>query len=1238
MRIQLTVRRAGSAVPARVVVVECAPGTRAGELARALGAPGLSVAGRPVPDTALVGMPPLLRGAVVQLGGPPTASPTASPTVSPWELRVLDGPDVGLRVPLPFGQSLLGRADDTTVVLTDPRASRRHAELDVRRGSEITVRDVGGTNGTWVGGARVDGSPRSLSEGDVLEIGSTRLQVRMSPRAGGGLQPDGGGHLLVPSTDAKSPVEPECVRFPDAPGQRPRMRFPLVALMVPLILAGVLAAVMRSPTMLLFGLTGPVLSFATWIGERRHRSGAVSDAERRAAFEEASAALDHALLRERQRLERSHPPLAEVLAVAETRSSPLWRGRGAEVRLGVGRRPSQVVLDGESAPAPMWLQDVPVTVDLAEVGALGVCGERGVTMSSVAAVVARLAIAVPPSRIELLVVVAEPTRVGDWDFAGWLPQTQAVAMAGEAGPHLDRLLAEIARREDADRVRAPPERSLVVVVVDGWPVARVAAALDSVVRRGPSVGVVAVVLATSRAQLPRCGAVLTLASDRANLSSEDGPSCALVPDQPGRSWVDRMSRALAPLRELSGVAVGARTDLPVSVRLLDLVGGVDAASVAACWQRRSASTRAVIGVTSTGTLAVDLAVDGPHALIAGTTGAGKSELLQTLVCSLALANRPDEMTFLLVDYKGGAAFRDCARLPHVVGVVTDLDGPLTARALTSLTAELRRRERLFADAGAGDMDEYRRARVRDADLPAVSRLVIAIDEFRVLAEELPDFVHGLVRLAAVGRSLGVHLVLATQRPGGIVSADIRANVSLRIALRVRDRTDSVDVLDDPGAASIDATTPGRATLRGAATPLTRFQSARVTATAGPVQRLTVTPLDRGWSDRPEGDAAAHSRAAARTDPTGLTDPTDPSDPAGVVETEPGLRDLDRIVDAVRGATTILGIAEPPSPWLPPLPDRLDVRSLGSAVNLESVPLGAGGHPGRAEPNALVLVDRRRSPGDRRRWTERSDLHRPDDRRPAGQGPTIEPTPPVCDRSAVVVGPGGSASCRGRRRCRRCGPHPSGARPARRPQDRPKDRVRIRAESGPDGAGTPGPARRRVGTPRRARARVLGRGPAGPARDLERFGTASGRHRRPRGVGGSARRASRSAPRARSGRPGRAGPRRDPDPRRPWPSASRARTGRENPSRGPGRLARARSRVGPWRTSRPGCRAHWATAHQRGSADCRRPSRCRWRATDDGVIVVGVRDGDLEPVGFSPATGERRILVSVPPGRAGPVPW
>lgn len=114
----------------------------------------------------------------------------------------------------------------------------------------------------------------------------------------------------------------------------------------------------------------------------------------------------------------------------------------------------------------------------------------------------------------------------------------------------------------------------------------------------------------------------------------------------------------------------------------------------------------MLGVGTAGPVTVDLRRDGPHALIAGTSGAGKSELLQTLVASLALANTPDALTFVLVDYKGGSAFAACAELPHCVGLVTDLDGHLAKRALDSLAAELRRRETLFAEAGATDIEDY----------------------------------------------------------------------------------------------------------------------------------------------------------------------------------------------------------------------------------------------------------------------------------------------------------------------------------------------------------------------------------------------------------------------------------------------------------------------------------------------------------------------------------------------------
>ena len=149
--------------------------------------------------------------------------------------------------------------------------------------------------------------------------------------------------------------------------------------------------------------------------------------------------------------------------------------------------------------------------------------------------------------------------------------------------------------------------------------------------------------------------------------------------------------------------------LPPAARLLDLLpfDATDAAALETAWRVSPRGTRVVLGVGEDGEpLAVDLAADGPHALVAGTTGAGKSELLQTLVAGLALANRPDEMSFVLVDYKGGAAFRDCARLPHTVGTVTDLDGHLTERALRSLGAELRRRETVLRPAGCKDLDDY----------------------------------------------------------------------------------------------------------------------------------------------------------------------------------------------------------------------------------------------------------------------------------------------------------------------------------------------------------------------------------------------------------------------------------------------------------------------------------------------------------------------------------------------------
>lgn len=216
------------------------------------------------------------------------------------------------------------------------------------------------------------------------------------------------------------------------------------------------------------------------------------------------------------------------------------------------------------------------------------------------------------------------------------------------------------------------------------------------------------------------------------------------------------------------------------------------------WSHQALELPVPIGVCAAGTYTLDLVTQGPHALVAGTTGAGKSEFLVTWILQLATRFSPAALNFVLVDFKGGSAFGPLADLPHTTGMLTDLDYQSTSRALSSLRAELKSRERLFASRGFRD---YQQA-AATGDAPA--RLVVVIDEFRELGTAHPELLDELTSLATLGRSLGVHLVLATQRPAGIVDSQIRANMNLRVCLRVLSATDSTDVLGKSGAESLPA--------------------------------------------------------------------------------------------------------------------------------------------------------------------------------------------------------------------------------------------------------------------------------------------------------------------------------------------------------------------------------------------------------------------------------------------------
>ena len=532
-----------------------------------------------------------------------------------------------------------------------------------------------------------------------------------------------------------------------------------------------------------------------------------------------------------------------MLTIATRPRKRLWERRRGDpdyllLRVGTAYLPSAVVLedparDGRQREVAFLIPDTPVTVPLAERGVLGVAGPGGIPRAIGRWLVGQ-AVTLHGPRDLRLCVLTDGSAEHDWDWVRWLPharpaegQNAHVLIGNDAesvAARVAELAALVAGRQQASRGAVGEVRFAqadTLVVLDG---ARRLCSLPGVItllREGPAVGIWALCLDAGERLLPaECQAVVAARPDGLRVQQAGAPTVGGVrPDQVSAGWAARLARGIAPIRNAGGEEAAG---VPESARLLDVLRLEPPApgQIIARWRGGGQATVAVIGESADGPLSIDLRRDGPHGLVAGTTGSGKSELLQAIIASLAVTNRPDTMTFVLIDYQGGSAFGDCVRLPHTVGVITDLDAYLAERVLTSLTAELARREHLLAVAGATDIDDYLAGRVLGvaASLP---RLVLVIDEFAAMVRDLPDFVTGLVNIAQRGRSLGVHLILATQRPSVMVSADIRASTSLRIALRVTDPAESARVIDAPDAARISPHLPGRgyARLGQAAGPL-----------------------------------------------------------------------------------------------------------------------------------------------------------------------------------------------------------------------------------------------------------------------------------------------------------------------------------------------------------------------------------------------------------------------------------
>lgn len=303
---------------------------------------------------------------------------------------------------------------------------------------------------------------------------------------------------------------------------------------------------------------------------------------------------------------------------------------------------------------------------------------------------------------------------------------------------------------------------------------------------------------------------------------------------------------------------------------------------------------------------------GPHGLIAGTTGSGKSETIQSYILSLAVNFHPHDVGFLLIDYKGGGMAHLFKKLPHLLGTITNLDGAQSMRALVSINAELKRRQRLFNRYEVNHINQYQKKFKNGEAKEPLPHLFLISDEFAELKVNQPDFMKELVSTARVGRSLGVHLILATQKPSGVVDDQIWSNSRFKLALKVADRSDSMEMLHTPDAAEI--TQAGRAYLQvGNNEVYELFQSAWSGADYQPdkdelgIEDHTIYRIN---------DLGQYE--VLNQDLSGL----DLADEIKEVPTE-----LDAIVENIQLLAENQEIAPLPQPWLPPLRERMTLDEL-----------------------------------------------------------------------------------------------------------------------------------------------------------------------------------------------------------------------------------------------------------------------------------------------------------------------
>ena len=465
------------------------------------------------------------------------------------------------------------------------------------------------------------------------------------------------------------------------------------------------------------------------------------------------------------------------------------------------------------------LQNAPVICDLKNVNAVGITGEEADRFELLKLIVTDVALRHFAADVKLF-FVAEKEHAGRMHLFRFLPgaycvqtDTRGIVTDDESKTLIfEYLYKELTMR--AQEKRSYPH--LLIFFYDEYGYKK--HPISQFTEKGKDLGVTFLFFGQTRADIPvGCDYVVQLSGGYRGVlinAAEKSKTVPFVSSQISDTLAVRIVRTLAPVCTDEVSLEGELIKNISMFKMLNILS-VEDLDLKARWSasKVTKSMAAPVGVSKTGIVMLDLhdKAHGPHGLVAGTTGSGKSEILQTYILSMATLYHPYEAAFVIIDFKGGGMVNQFAQLPHLLGAITNIDGNAINRSLKSIKAELQKRQKYFAQADVNHIDKYiRKYKAGEVSEP-LPHLIIIVDEFAELKAEQPEFMKELISAARIGRSLGVHLILATQKPAGQVNEQIWSNSRFKLCLKVQSKEDSNEVLKSPLAAEIKE--PGRAYLQ-----------------------------------------------------------------------------------------------------------------------------------------------------------------------------------------------------------------------------------------------------------------------------------------------------------------------------------------------------------------------------------------------------------------------------------------